>query len=373
MSGTTTGFPLARILEATGGRLVNGDQLGPNAGVGITVDRPSVLGGSGPRDLAFFFSREYESELPRANPGILLTGEDFVKPMAEAGLPFWSRTAVVACRDPYFAMAVLSELFAPISSVAHIPPKPGAAAALDGACVHSSAVVDPSAELGPGVRIGAFVVIEKGVRVGAGSVIYPHCFLGEKVTLGRDCVLFPKVTIYEWAELGDRVRVHAGTVIGADGFGYAPRKADGKPVGHQKIYHLGKVVIGADVEIGANTCVDRATFGETRLGAQVKLDNLVQVGHNVRIDDGAVVCGGTGLAGNSKIGKFALVLGNVGVVNQIVVGDGATVAAHTCVSKDVPAGGTVAGYPQRDLKEHFKIQAMLNRMLSERQKRRDQG
>jgi UDP-3-O-[3-hydroxymyristoyl] glucosamine N-acyltransferase len=177
------------------------------------------------------------------------------------------------------------------------------------------------------------------------------------------------VTVYEWCELGNRVRVHAGSVIGADGFGYAPRRQGAQVVGHQKIYHLGKVVIGDDCEIGANSCVDRATFGETWLGREVKIDNQVQVGHNVRIDDGAVICGGTGLAGNSKIGKFALVLGNVGVANQVSVGDGARVAAHTCVSKDVAPGATVAGYPQRDFKEHFRIQALLNKLLEERKSR----
>jgi UDP-3-O-[3-hydroxymyristoyl] glucosamine N-acyltransferase len=351
-------FSLAEILEATGGWLANSDDLTVAQGQ-IRVERPSTLPKSGASDLAFFFSREYESELPLARPGILITGEVFVKPLKAAGLPFWKTTAIVACKDPYHAMAVLSGKFADgISQMAHAAPVRGTKAD-----IHPSAVVDPTAEIGEAVSIGPNSVIGAKARIGAGTRIYPSCFVGPGARLGSDCVLFPNVVVYERAEIGDRVRIHAGSVIGADGFGYAPKLESGKPTKHEKIYHMGRAVIEDDVEIGANSCVDRGTFGDTRVGKGAKIDNLCQVGHNAEISEGAILCGGTALAGGARIGRFALILGHVGVINNIRVGEFAKVAAHTLVSKDVPPGGVVAGIPQRDLKEHFKVHAFLNRMI----------
>jgi len=356
-------FSVEEILQFTGGRLVNGDALGASVST-IKVSKPTTLAGSTSSNITFFFSREYEQELLRASPGIMITGQAFVKPMEAARLPLWSATAIIACDDPYYAMALLSEKFAAlVSTVAHVRTN-------EETEIHPSAVIHSSATIGRGTKIGANCVIEEGARIGAGSVLYPGCYVGPKVEMGEHCVLFPNVTLYEWTQIGDRIRIHANTVIGADGFGYAPKRSNGAVIGHQKIYHLGKVVIGNDVEIGANSCVDRSTMGETRIGNQAKLDNKVHIGHNAEVGDGAVICGGVCLAGRTRVGKFAYIGGMTGISNQVSVGDGATVGAMSLLSKDVPPKGAVLGNPQRDHKEHFKVHAMLNRMCADRESKR---
>jgi UDP-3-O-[3-hydroxymyristoyl] glucosamine N-acyltransferase len=181
-------------------------------------------------------------------------------------------------------------------------------------------------------------------------------------------VFFPRVTLYEQTQVGDRVRLHAGVVLGADGFGYAPRREGGKVVGHEKIYHVGRVVIGNDVEIGANTCVDRGTIGDTVIRDMAKVDDLVMIGHNCQLDVGAVICGNAGLAGRAKIGKFVYIGGMAGVGNDVEIGDGSMVGALSVVSADVPPGVSMIGNPSRTAREHNRIQVLLNRMLREKEK-----
>lgn len=351
------GFSVAQVSGWVQGRVANAELLGAELAK-IRVERPASLGAAKASELAFFFSKIYASELPTANAGILITGEDFVQPLSMAGLPWWKSTAVIACRDPYLAMAILSEKFAEqLSTVAHAASAIAAEMAETGgkAQIHVSAVVDPTAELGAGVRIGAHVVVEAGARIGAGTVIYPGCFVGPGCTLGENCVLFPNVTLYEWVQLGNGVRIHASTVIGADGFGYAPR-----PGGHQKIHHLGRVVIGDDVEIGANSCVDRGTITDTRIERGAKIDNQVHLGHNSAVGEGSIICGAVALAGNASIGKFVYVGGMTGVSNHVHIGDGAKVGAMSLISKDVAPGAAAVGNPQRDHRDHFRAHAWLS-------------
>jgi UDP-3-O-[3-hydroxymyristoyl] glucosamine N-acyltransferase len=368
-------FSVSDIVSWTGGRLVNAaapaSLAGSSSGLSegqlsaIRVERAVPLAGSSASDLAFFFAKAYQKELPSAAPGILITGEPFVQPLQASGLPLWNRSAIVACADPYLAMAILSGKFAAkLSSVAHCKWDAAIPEFLDEPQVHASAIVHAEAVLGRGVVVGAHCVVESGARIGAGTVLYPGCFVGPDCVIGENCVLFPRVTLYEWTHLGNRVRIHAGGVIGSDGFGYAPKREGKQVVGHQKIYHLGKVVIGDDVEIGANSCVDRGTFGETRLENNVKLDNQVHIGHNAFLDEGAVVCGGTCLAGRASVGKYAYVGGLTGIANDVHVGDGASIGAMTLLSKDVPPGSTALGNPQREFREHFKAHAMLNRLVT---------
>ena len=346
-------------VTANGGRVANGSSQSP------LVHRLSPLAESRAGSLAFFFSRAYQNELVQAEPSVLVTGEDFIKPMEAAGLPLWKSAVIIATRDPYLAMAQISGQFAEkLSTVAHMT------SPSDGIEIHPSAVVDRLANLSPGVRVGANCVIEADVQVGRGTVFYPGCYVGRGVTIGQSCVFFPRVTLYEWAQVGNRVRVHAGAVIGADGFGYAQRIENGKPVEHQKIYHLGRVVIGDDVEIGANSCIDRGTVGDTKIASKAKIDNQVQVGHNCQIGEGAIICGCVGMAGSSSVGPWAMVGGLTGLCNQVHVGAGAKVGAGSLMSKDVEPGGTGVGNPQREQKEFFKVHAILSRMLAERQSRR---
>jgi UDP-3-O-[3-hydroxymyristoyl] glucosamine N-acyltransferase len=356
-------FSLSDILSWTGGRLANAAVLGARADA-IRVRRPAPLGSSQPDDIAFFFAREYQAELPHAKAGVVITGEAFAGPLEASGLPLWKSSAIITCADPYLAMALVSEkLAAGLSSVG-----PGG---VGRGGVHPGAVVHPEAVLGPDVVVSPGCVIEEGARIGRGTRLDANCFIGPRAVIGEGCRLFASVVVYEWTQIGDRVRVHANTTIGSDGFGYAPRKgADGQPAGHQKIWHLGRVVIGDDVEVGANCSLDRGTMGDTVVGAHAKLDNQVHLGHNSRVGEGGIVCGGTCLAGGAIVGPYAYVGGLVGISNKVEVGAGAKVAALTLVSKDVPPGETAAGVPQREHSEHFRVHAMLNRLLSERAKGR---
>lgn len=354
---------LADLLEAltpAQPRLANATAESVSA---VSVERLAPLAGAGPRDVGFFFSKEYADELKTGCPGVLITAEPFLKPLEQSGHPVWSRGVVIACRDPYLGLALLSERFADVmTSNAH---RPGERAGLETE-VHPSATVSPEAHLGRSVVVGPGCVIEAGARLGDRVRLYGSCTVGRDSEIGADSVLFPGVTVYERCVLGARARVHAGAVIGSDGFGFAQVKVPGSPfpVRHQKIYHLGRVVCGDDVEIGANTCLDRGTFGETRLGNQVKLDNQVHIGHNCVIGEGTVICGGTALAGGVKIGRWVMVGGLTGITNRVEVGDGAQVGALALVTKDVPAGGTAVGNPQREYKDHFRVHARMNRLIS---------
>jgi UDP-3-O-[3-hydroxymyristoyl] glucosamine N-acyltransferase len=358
---SSVSFSLPEVLQWTGGRLANESALG-RAPAEIKVNGVSGLAGSRPEHLAFFFSKAYQNEIPAMRAGILITGEPFVLPLEKSGLSLWKSTAVIACKDPYLAMALVSAKFAEkLSTVAHIrvdretPPQ-----------IHPSATVHPSAKLAKGVRIGANVVIEESVEIGEGSVLYPGCYVGPGSRIGEACVFFPNVVLYEWTQIGNRVRLHAGAVVGADGFGYAPRFDNGRIVAHQKIYHLGRVIIGDDVEVGAAATIDRGTVSDTRIDRGAKLDNNVQVGHNAHVGEGAVICGNAALAGSSSLGKFVYVAGLAGIGNQVHVGDGSRVAAGTLVGKDVPPGKEVIGYPHRDPRDFYKIHALLNQMLKQR-------
>ena len=327
-----TSFSAKQIAEATGGRIANSAALGA-ALESIRIEKPAELAKSRPSDIAFFFAKSYQSELPRAGAGIIITGEPFVKPLEASGLPLWKKTVVIACPDPYLAMALVSKMLAPhLSRAAHV-----------GGCVeptriHPTAVVDESAKIGECVQIGAHCVIEGGARIGKGTTLYPRCYVGENAVIGESGVLFPGVTLYERTQIGDRARIHAGAVLGADGFGYAPRREGVKVVDHEKIYHLGRVVVGNDVEIGANSCIDRGTIGDTVIGDKVKIDDQVMIGHNCKLDTGAVICGNAGLAGRAQIGKFTYIGGMAGVGNDVEVGDGAMVGALSVVASDEPAG-----------------------------------
>ncbi len=361
-------FSVEQICAWTGGRLVNADRLGEKASE-IRVGRPAPLGVSQSSELAYFFSREYEKEVMTARCGILITAEPFFLGMQKFGLPLLGQAAIIVCADPYMAMALLSEKFAnELSSVAHVA---GTSSGRQGAetQIHASAVVDASAKVATGAKIGAHCVIEAGARIGARTVLYPGCFVGPGVVIGEDCVLFPNVALYEWTQLGNRVRIHANSTLGSDGFGYAPQVDASKTVtGHQKIYHLGRVVVGDDVEMGANSCADRSTMGDTIIEKSAKIDNQVHLGHNARVEEGAIICGGTCLAGGAHIGRFAYVGGLTGVGNRVHVGEGAQVGALTMVTKDVPPKGTAVGNPQREHREHFRAHAALNKLVSDRKK-----
>ncbi len=219
------------------------------------------------------------------------------------------------------------------------------------------AFVSPSAKIGENCYIGAFAVIEDNAVVGDGCQIYPHCYVGQGVTIGNDSVLYPHVVIYYGCKVGQRVILHAGCVIGADGFGFAPSAN-----GYDKIPQIGIVTIEDDVEIGANACVDRSTMGSTYVRRGVKLDNLVQIAHNTDIGENTVMSAQVGVAGSSKVGKWCMFGGQVGVAGHLVIGDKVNVGAQSGIIGNLKSDQSYMGSPVMDPKLFFKSMAVLRRL-----------
>lgn len=225
--------------------------------------------------------------------------------------------------------------------------------------VDSTAKIDSSVKLGSGVAIGPYVEIGAGSVIGDNVVIDGGVKIGANVKIGAESRFFPNVVIYDRIEIGQRCRVHANVVIGSDGFGYAQERVP-QGVIHQKIFHLGTVRIGNDVEIGSGTTIDRGTISDTVIGNGVKIDNQVQVGHNCQLGDGVIICGKAGLSGSVKVGKFAILAGMCAAANGAEIGAGAIVGGMAGVQGTVAPGQVVAGNPARSKNEFFRIQGALS-------------
>ncbi len=223
--------------------------------------------------------------------------------------------------------------------------------------VHPTAVVDPTATIGAGVSIGAHVTVAAGVKVGDNTVLHPGVFLGQDVQVGSDCILWPNVVIRERCVLGDRIIIHPNAAIGADGFGY--EFADGR---HVKVPQIGNVVIGDDVEIGASACIDRAKFGSTRIGPGSKIDNLVQIAHNVELGKGVILASMVGIAGSARIGAYSVLGGQVGVTDHCRIGSQVIVASASAVTGEIPDKAQVAGVFAYDVKEWRRSQVAVRRL-----------
>ncbi|RPI61558.1 MAG: UDP-3-O-(3-hydroxymyristoyl)glucosamine N-acyltransferase [Planctomycetaceae bacterium] len=222
---------------------------------------------------------------------------------------------------------------------------------------HPSAVIAASASLDADVAVGPNVAVGENVRIGAGSVLCANVSVGANVVIGAGAVLFEGVVVKAGSVIGDRVRIGPNSVIGWDGFGYY--FADGV---HHKLIHIGNVVIEDDVEIGACTCIDKAKFGSTVVGAGSKLDNLVQIGHNVHIARGCILCGQSGIAGSTTIGNYVVIGGNAGVRDNIKLGDGVQCSAFAAVAQDVEAGQIVAGIPAGPAREQYRTLQALTKL-----------
>lgn len=271
--------------------------------------------------LSFLSNPKYEEHIYTSGASIVIVGNDFVARGAIAA-------TLIRVENPYEAFASLLDLYAASK------PRPVG--------VSAQASVAEGVELGAEVYVGDFAVVEAGAKVGQGTAIYPQVYIGTGVKIGEGCTIFAGVKIYDGCVLGDRVTIHSGSVIGADGFGFAPL-ADGS---FRKIPQIGNVVIGDDVELGANVCVDRATMGSTVIQRGVKLDNLVQIAHNVTVGADTVIASQTGIAGSTKIGKQVMMGGQVGIVGHISIADKVKIGSQSGLNNSIETEGQfVLGSP----------------------------
>lgn len=302
--------------------------------------RIAPLRQAGPDELGLLASRSYLTEVAASKAGALLVSADLAEELPAGAAP---RLVV---DDAHQALAVLLSKLHPEEEVS------AAGTGGETAPVHPTALVSESATLGSDVRVGPFAVIEADVRLADRVQIGAHAVVGEGVRIGEDTWIFPHAVLYPGTVVGRRVRVHSGARLGVDGFGYVFR--DGR---HRRVPQVGRCVIDDDVEIGANTTVDRGSIGDTRLEADVKVDNLVQLGHNVEVGAHTVIAAQTGVAGSSRLGSGVLVGGQVGIAGHLAIGDGARLSAQAGITGDVPAGETVMGFPARPRMEFLRALA----------------
>lgn len=223
--------------------------------------------------------------------------------------------------------------------------------------VHPTAVIGKNVSIGKDAAIGPYAVIEDSASIGVGTVVYAGCFIGHHSKVGSDSIIYPNVSIRERISIGNRVIIHSGTVIGSDGFGFAKIRGS-----HHKIPQIGTVVIEDNVEIGANVTIDRARFDKTFIGRGTKIDNLVQIAHNVIIGEDSIIVAQAGISGSTTIGKNVTLAGQAGLVGHITVGDGATAAAQAGVTKSIPANTLVSGYPAKPHAVAKKVNACVQNL-----------
>jgi UDP-3-O-[3-hydroxymyristoyl] glucosamine N-acyltransferase len=322
--------PHPRTTLAELARHVGGAAEGDGA---LELTGAAGLGEAGPGDVTFVDGPRRAAEAAASAAGAVI---------APPGVALPGRS-VVRAADPRRAFALALELFHPVRR-----PPPG---------IHPAAVVEPGAAVDPTATVSAFCYVGAGAAIGPRSVLHPFAFVGAGATLGADVVVHPMVTLREGVRLGDRVIVHAGAVLGSDGFSYV---FDG--AAHRKVPQVGTVEVGDDVEIGAGTTIDRATTGVTRIGRGTKIDNLVQVGHNVRIGEHAILVAQVGIGGSSTVGDGTVLAGQVGVADHIAIGPRAVVGAQAGVMGKVAAGEVVAGFGPQPRGAFLRSQAIYEHL-----------
>ena len=321
---------LHELAQLTGGRLLCGDPSASFTGI-------SSLDLATPSDISFLGNAKYLSQFQQSLAGACLVAPD------TSGAP--ATMALIEVANPTLAFSTVIQHFA-ANTRAFVPG------------IHPRAIVDPSATCDPErVCIHAGAVVMAGVVIGDGTEIFPNAVIGQQVKIGQDCLIYQNVSIREHCIIGDRVILQPGAVIGSDGYGY--QFSEGK---HQKIPQVGIVEIGHDVEIGANTTIDRARFGKTLIGEGTKIDNLVQIGHNAQIGKHCLIIALTGVAGSSKLGNYVTCAAQVGIAGHLEIGDKAVLAARTGVTSDLPGGQVYLGNPAQPMRQELKTVAHLRRL-----------
>lgn len=300
---------------------------------GITIRGVNSLEKAGPDEVSFLASPKYLKLLDETRAAAVILHPDLADRVARALLS----------DNPYLDFARAVEFFsAPQGCFSGVSER---------------AWIDPSATLGPDCTVYPLAFVGSNVSLGAGSVLYPGCYVGENCRVGEKCVLYPNAVLMAGTELGDRVVVHAGAVLGSDGFGFAPG-----PEGLRKIPQIGVVRVDDDVEIGANTTVDRAVLEATRIGKGTKIDNLVQIGHNVQIGRHCILVSQVGISGSTKLGDQVTLAGQAGVSGHLEIGDGVTIGPKSGVAKSIPAGESWGGIPATERKTFFRTVATIPKL-----------
>jgi len=326
--GAPAPLTLTQVAELVGGRL-EGDGT-------LQIDGIGPVDEAGPSQMAFLAGKRYVRFVSESRACAYLVAAD-LEEYAPTELP----RVVVEKAHPALR-AILGHFFPEERTPA---------------VIHPTAVIGEGVSLGEDVSLGAYTVVEDGASIGDGCRIGPHCVIGRNARVGVHCHLYPQVVVYHEAVIGDRAILHAGARVGADGFGYT--FVDGA---HRKMPQVGRCIVGDDVEIGANSTLDRGSLGDTRVGDGVKIDNLVQVAHNVRIGDLSLLAALVGVAGSTRVGRGVWMGGQVGVSNHLTIGDGARMAIATKVMRDIPAGETYSGHPGRPHREQMRKQAHVGRL-----------
>lgn len=330
-SRSTEGLSLAAVAELVGGELEGDPER--------IVDGVAEIELASAGDIAFLADRKRLRALSTTNAAAVLLSPELHFGQA----PPSENVGLIRVGDPYCAVALVLDALYPLQPAIN--------------SIHGSAAIDPGAHLAKDVAVGAHVEIGIDAVIGARSEIGHGCTIGRAVQLGEDCVVYPNVTVYEGTRIGDRVVLHAGVVIGADGFGFARDGSD-----QLKIPQIGGVVIEDDVDIGANSCVDRGTLRDTRVGAGTKIDNLVQIGHNCDIGRQCAISAQTGLSGSTVLEDGVIVGGNVGTAGHQVIGAGSMLAARSGVHGDLPAGSVVGGSPHMEIGLWRRVIASLAKL-----------
>ncbi len=317
---------LSEIAKLIGGKVVGGPDVTIKGVCGIKEAREG--------DITFIANQKYLHLLNDTRASAVIT-EEGVKAASKP---------LIYTDNPSLAFSRVVSLMAPDSIVHPVG-------------VHKTAIVGKNVSLGKNTALGAYVVIDDNASLGENTVIYPGCFIGRGTSIGKGCIIYPNVSIRERIKIGNNVIIHSGTVIGSDGFGFVEVKGR-----HQKIPQIGTVEICDDVEIGANVAIDRARFDKTFIGKGTKIDNLVQIAHNVVIGENCLIVSQAGISGSTKIGNRAILAGQAGLVGHITIGDGAVVGAQGGVTKSVQANTFVSGYPARPHFEAMKSYAALQKL-----------
>lgn len=329
-------FPAAQIALIINGR-IEGD-------ASVTVTSFGKIEEAIEGQLAFLSNPKYEEYLYNTKASVVIVNDSFELKQAV-------KATLIRVSDAYSAFAILLSKYQEIVQQQ-----------LSG--IQQPSYIAKTASCGQNIFIGAFVYIGENAKIGDNTKIFPNAYIGDNVSIGDNCLIDPGVKIYHDCQLGNHVNIHAGSVIGSDGFGFAPQ-ADGSFI---KIPQIGNVVIEDNVDIGANVTIDRATVGSTIIKSGAKLDNLIQIGHNAEVGNSTVIAAQSGVSGSAKIGNGVMIGGQAGIVGHIQIGDGARINAQSGVSKSIEPGKSVTGSPAYDYTAALRSQA-ISRKLPELEKR----